>query len=79
MALQGSTDGDDRELVSLRIAECDFNLKRYAAARDGVQPYLDRASRKAEARFFYLSSLRELHDEDRYVSLTAGAGLRVPR
>ena len=70
VSLQSSADGDDRELVSLRIAECDFNLKRYAAARDGVQPYLDRASRKAEARFFYLSSLRELHDEDRYVSLT---------
>jgi peptidoglycan lytic transglycosylase len=71
VALQGATEGDDRELVGLRIAECDFNLKRYAAARDGVQPYLDRASRKAEARFFYLSALRELHDEDRYISLTA--------
>ena len=71
VALQPTADGDDRELVGLRIAECDFNLRRYAAARDGVQPYLDRASRKAEARFFYLSSLRELHDEDRYESLTA--------
>ena len=71
VALQSAAEGDDRELVGLRIAECDFNLKRYAAARDGAQPYLDRASRKAEARFFYLSALRELHDEDRYVSLTA--------
>ncbi len=58
--IASAAEGDDKELVSLRIAECDFNLKRYAAARDGVQPYLDRASRKAEARFFYLSSLREL-------------------
>ena len=57
-----SAEGDDRELVDLRVAECDFYLKRYAAARDGVQPYLERASRKAEARFFYLSSLRELGD-----------------
>src|SRR5437762_3102208 len=40
-ALQPSAEGDDKELVSLRLAECDFYMKRYAAARDGVQPYLD--------------------------------------
>ncbi len=70
-SLQSLAEGDDREVVNLRVAECDFNLKRYAAARDGVQPYMDRASRKAEARFFYLSSLRELGDRDRYIDLTA--------
>ena len=59
-AIQSQVSGDDRELVDLRIAECDFFLKRYAAARDGVRPYLDNASRKAEARFFALSALREL-------------------
>jgi peptidoglycan lytic transglycosylase len=71
LAIQPSAEGDDRELVSLRIAECDFYLRRYAAARDGVQPFLEGASRKAEARFFYLSSLRELGDRDRYISMTA--------
>ena len=71
LSLQPTAEGDDKELVSLRIAECDFYLKRYAATRDGVQPYLDNASRKAEARFFYLSSLRELGDRDRSISLTA--------
>jgi soluble lytic murein transglycosylase len=71
VALQPTTEGDDGELVGLRIAECDFYLRRYPAARDGVQPFLDNASRKAEARFFYLSSLRELGDRDRYTSLTA--------
>ena len=69
-SLQGLVEGDDQELVNLRIAECDFNLRRYAAARDGMRPYLDGASRKAEARFFYLSSLRELGDIDQYVALT---------
>ena len=68
--VQPSAEGDDKELVALRLAECDFYMKRYPAARDGVQPYLDGASRKAEARFFYLSSLRELGDGDRYVALT---------
>ena len=69
-ALQTVVDGDEKELVDLRVAECDFNLKQYAAARDGVRPYLDRASRKAEAQFFYLSSLRELGDHAQYIALT---------
>jgi soluble lytic murein transglycosylase len=69
-ALQSVVDGDDKELADLRVAECDFNLKHYAAARDAVRPYLERASRQAEARFFYLSSLRELGDDDQYVALT---------
>jgi soluble lytic murein transglycosylase len=77
-SLQGVVQGDDKELVDLRVAECDFNLKRYAAARDGVRPYLDRASRKAEARFFYLSSLRELGDEEQYFSLTAALVSEFP-
>lgn len=76
--LQRVVDGDDQELVNLRIAECDFNLGRYGAARDGVQPYLERASRKAEARFFYLSSLRELGDADQHVALTAALVAEFP-
>ena len=71
VSLQSTAEGDDKELVGLRIAECDFYLRRYPAARDGVQPYLDDASRKAEARFFYLSSLRELGDRERSIALTA--------
>jgi soluble lytic murein transglycosylase len=58
-------------VVNLRIAECDFYLKRHAAARDGVTPHLERASRRAEARFFYLSALRELGNRDDYIAQTA--------
>ena len=68
--IQRQASGDDRELADLRVAECDFHLKRYAAARDGVRPYLERASRKAEARFFNLSALRELGQHDEYVAQT---------
>ena len=46
--------GDDAELVALRLAECDHYLRRYESARAGLAPFLDRAARKAEARFFYL-------------------------
>ena len=68
--VQKLASGDDRELADLRVAECDFYLRRYAAARDGVRPYLERASRKGEAQFFYLSALRELGQHDEYVTRT---------
>ena len=69
-SLQEQVSGDDRELVDLRLAECEYFLKRYAVARDALQPYLDRASRKAEARFFYLGAIAEIGDRDQYVTLT---------
>jgi TolA-binding protein len=62
--------GDDRELAELRIAESDFYLRRYQTARDALRPWLDKASRKAEARFFYLSAIRELGGHSEYVRLT---------
>jgi soluble lytic murein transglycosylase len=70
LALRPNVSGDNRELADLRIAECDFHLKNYAAARDALRPYLDKASRRAEARFFYLSAIRELNDHPQYVALT---------
>jgi len=68
--LQRQVGGDDRELVELRVAESDFYLKRYAAARDALRPWLERASRKGEAKFFYLSALRELGEDEEYIALT---------
>jgi soluble lytic murein transglycosylase len=68
--LQKQVSGDDREVVDLRIAESDYFLKRYAAARDEVRPYLEQASRKAEAKFFHLSALRGLGDPDQAADLT---------
>lgn len=68
--LQAHVTGDDREVTEMRVAECDFFLKRYAEARDELRPYLDKASRKAEAKFFYLSALRGIGDADEAVTLT---------
>jgi soluble lytic murein transglycosylase len=76
--LQPRVSGDDRELVDLRIAECDFFLKHYKAARDEIDPYLDKASRKAEAKFFYLSALRALGDQDQAVTLTSALVSEFP-
>ncbi len=61
--------GDDAELTAMRVAECDHYLGRYRQAREGLAPFLDKASRKAEARFFYLTATRGLKRHDEYVRL----------
>jgi soluble lytic murein transglycosylase len=67
-ALRGAAQGDDRELVNLRLAESDYFLRRPRNAQDGVKPYIDHASRQGEALFFYALAARELGDFDRYLT-----------
>lgn len=50
------TTGDARELADVRIAECDYFARNYRATADRLEPWLTKASRKAEARFFHLSA-----------------------
>lgn len=69
-ALRDRVSGENREIVELRIAESDYFQGRYKAALDGLQPWLGRGSRQAEARFFHLSALRELDRDDEYVAQT---------
>ncbi|HXG53913.1 MAG TPA: transglycosylase SLT domain-containing protein [Vicinamibacterales bacterium] len=68
-AIRAALRDDEQELADLRIAESNFQLKNYAAARDALRPYLDSASRRAEARFFYLSAIRGLGDHEQYLTL----------
>jgi len=65
--LAGLASGDDKELIALRIAECDYYLDRFRASRDALTPFIESASRKAEARFFYLTATRGLGDHAAYV------------
>ena len=64
--LEGAAQGDDLELVKLRIAESDYFLKQLRAARDGVKPYIEKASRQGEALFFYAAALYDLGNRDEY-------------
>jgi soluble lytic murein transglycosylase len=66
-ALRPLADGDQRELVGLRIAEAQFYLGRYRQALDAARSFQN-GSRKAEARFFALSSMRGLGDHESYVN-----------
>ncbi len=66
--IRGLVSGEDREVVPLRIAECHYYLGRYREALEGTRPYLNRAARRAEARFFHLSATRGLGDHSSYVT-----------
>jgi len=65
--LRSMAQGDERELVNLRIAESDYFLKRARNAREGVKPYLENASRQGEALFFYAVASREVGDTEEYL------------
>ncbi|MEQ1897455.1 MAG: transglycosylase SLT domain-containing protein [Vicinamibacterales bacterium] len=56
-------------LVELRIAECDYYLKRYAAAGSGAQPFVAGGPNAAEARYFVAAATNGLKDDDRFVAL----------
>ena len=60
---------DDRELVSLHLAESDFHLGRHVPARDRLKQHLESRSRGPEARYYYLSALRGLGDRTGFVRL----------
>ena len=61
--------GDDQEIVALRLAECDYFMKKPRLARDALKPYTSKASRQGEALFFYAVSIRELGDQAEYLRI----------
>ncbi len=65
--LRKAATSDDRELVDLRLAECDYFMKHARSARDGVRPYTEKGSRRGEALFFYAVATRELGDHAEYL------------
>jgi soluble lytic murein transglycosylase len=66
-ALRATARDDDREVVHLRIAECDYFLKRTRNARDEVKPFIDAGARQGEALYFYAVATRELGGHDEYL------------
>jgi soluble lytic murein transglycosylase len=68
--LAGAAAGDDAEVTQLRMAESDYFLRRYSRVRDDLTPFLERAARRAEARFFYLMTTQRIGSRDQYIALT---------
>ncbi len=67
-ALHAIATGDDRDLVTLRIAECDVNLKKYQPAIEPLTSFFDKPVHQDEAKYWYLVALRGLNKEDDYVA-----------
>ena len=67
--LARAAQGDNRELIALRLAEADYYLDRHRAARDALQRHINGGKREAEARFFHLTAVRALGDQGSYVKL----------
>jgi soluble lytic murein transglycosylase len=67
-SLTARSSADDRELVALRLAECQYYQGRHRQALAALQPYLSASKREAEARFFALSALRGAGDHAGYVA-----------
>lgn len=51
-AVRSIAAGDDRVTVDLRLAACEFHLRRYASARQRLTPHLDAGPGQAEARYW---------------------------
>ena len=68
--LIAAAGGEDAEVAQLRMAECDYFLRRYTRIRADLEPFLERAARRAEARFFYLMAEQRVGRRDQYIALT---------
>jgi soluble lytic murein transglycosylase len=64
--VRGAASGDESARVRLRLAECEYYLKRYRAARDGLRPFLDGGPYQAEALYFHALTMKALGDRAAY-------------
>jgi len=67
--LRSASQGEDRTLVQLRVAECDYYLRRYRTASDALKPFASSGTRPAEALYYYALAQRELKDNTTYHAL----------
>ena len=68
--LQPLAQGDDRELVGIRIGAAEYALGRHRTARKALEPYLRQSRRRAEAQFYYLTATREIGHHEEFVRLS---------
>ena len=70
-AVQPVAVAAEKDFVALRLAQCDLGLKKFAAARDALQPLVEKEGpRQAEARFAMLGVWRGLAKKDEFVTET---------
>ena len=67
--LRSTSQGEDRTLVQLRVAESDYYLRKYRASADALKPFVESGTRPAEALYFYALAQHELQDNALYHTL----------
>ncbi|HUK33759.1 MAG TPA: tetratricopeptide repeat protein, partial [Vicinamibacterales bacterium] len=67
--LRAASQGEDRTVVQLRLAESDYYLRKYRAAADALKPFVESGTRPAEALYFYALAQHELNDNALYHTL----------
>src|SRR5580765_693023 len=60
--LRLASQGEDRTVVLLRLAETDYYLRKYRASADALRPFVGSGTRPAEALYFYALAQRELNN-----------------
>ena len=78
LRLKPYANGDDAEIVALRLAEIEYFQGRYSNAREALRPFLTTGARQAEARFFYLMSQRGLRNDDVFEQLVRALARDFP-
>lgn len=66
--------GDDRDLIALRLAICDYHRGRLTTAQQAINAYVhdsDDPARVPEARFYYLSAQRDRRQFADYIQRVA--------
>ena len=69
-ALKSRATDEDRRLIQLRLAECDYFQKRTRLAKDALATLIDAAPRRAEALYYYAVAARDLGDQATYLRVT---------
>jgi soluble lytic murein transglycosylase len=67
--LRASSQGEERTLMQLRIAESDYYLRRFRSAADALKGFVESGTRPAEALYYYALAQRELKSNDVFHTL----------
>jgi soluble lytic murein transglycosylase len=67
--LRSASQGEDRTVVQLRLAEADYYLRKYRASADALKPFVESGTRPAEALYFFALAQHELKDNALYHTL----------
>src|SRR5262245_7493797 len=69
-ALKATATDEDRPLIQLRLAECDFRQRRPRLGKDTLASLIDSGPRRSEALYYYALASRDLGDAQTFFRTT---------